>query len=132
VAAWAAHHGIPLAPANAGHFLLIDLSRFSGKTAKCEAELTSRFIEKKVFGALARATESESLLTRPCPVAPGAQYHHPKPGFYRLTFSVEPKALQVGLSRVEETLALESWIAKQPRLSFGDSHPPPALAAPDA
>lgn len=113
--------------------MLIDLSRFAGGTAKGEAALTGKFIEKKVFGVYG----VEALLpppAHPLPVAPGAQYHHPQPGFFRLTFSVEPKALQVGLARVEETLGLERWIAEQPPLSFGDSHPPPrrALVAPVA
>jgi aspartate/methionine/tyrosine aminotransferase len=91
-------HEIPYVGGNAGHFFLIDLRKFftnkEGGT-EAEMELSNKFIENGVF------------------VAPGAQYHHPIPGFFRFTFSLEPKALKVGLARIEKTLGLKAWISEQ-------------------
>jgi bifunctional pyridoxal-dependent enzyme with beta-cystathionase and maltose regulon repressor activities len=104
------HHRVPYVPSNAGHFILVDMRRFLGpenETVQAgrdlavqagrdlEAQLTSKLIHHGVF------------------VAPGAQYHHPIPGFFRFTFSLESIALNVGLSRIEKTLDLEPWIEKQ-------------------
>lgn len=101
------HHQIPYVPSNAGHFLLVDLRNFikpaddGVETRKiAEAKLSSLFITNGVY------------------VAPGAQYHHPVPGFFRLTFSIEPVALVVGLERIEKTLGLEPWIGKQKPVEF--------------
>ncbi|PWN34512.1 PLP-dependent transferase [Meira miltonrushii] len=113
------HHGIPFVPSNAGHFLLIDLQKYlsdgeqkrdgiAGQEAATgqeseltpERELTHKFIEGGVM------------------LAPGSQYHYPAPGFFRMTFSIEPQALQVGLSRIEKVLGLPSWITSQPPVQF--------------
>ncbi|CEH14836.1 1-aminocyclopropane-1-carboxylate synthase, and related proteins [Ceraceosorus bombacis] len=100
---WAKHHSLPVAPSNAGHFLLIDFaSRLASRSAKEEEQMTAKLIEHGVY------------------VAPGAQYHHPVPGWFRLTFSMEPHALKVGLSRIEQTLGLQKWIDAQPDLEFGE------------
>ncbi|PWN40024.1 PLP-dependent transferase [Ceraceosorus guamensis] len=100
---WAKHHSLPVAPSNAGHFLLIDFaSRLASRSAKEEERMTAKLIKNGVF------------------VAPGAQYHHPIPGWFRLTFSMEPHALKVGLSRIEQTLGLQTWIDAQPDLEFGE------------
>jgi aspartate/methionine/tyrosine aminotransferase len=95
-------HQIPYVPGNAGHFFLIDLRAFlrpsSGTVAAqrdAEAALSSHLVANGVF------------------VAPGAQYHHPTPGFFRFTFSLEPKALRVGLERIEKALGLSSLVKDQ-------------------
>lgn len=107
VTTWTQKHEIPFVPSNAGHFLLLDLRRFlpdvksddsEEERRKAEAALTSKFFEQSVF------------------VAPGAQYHHPVPGWFRLTFSLSPMAIREGLARMEKALGLEEWIGKRPAL----------------
>lgn len=84
VTAWLDHYRIPYVPANSGHFFLLDLrSHTAGETRHAEAELVSKMIAAKVF------------------VAPGTQYHHPVPGFFRLTFTQDPHAIKTGLGRLE-------------------------------
>ncbi|PWN47858.1 PLP-dependent transferase [Violaceomyces palustris] len=115
---WFKHHRIPYVPANSGHFVMEDFSRFLKVDAseegdekamrKAEAELVARMIEERVF------------------VAPGSQYHHPIPGWFRLTFSQDPTTLKEGLVRLEKVLGLEEWIGKRPELDLlRDSLPVP-------
>lgn len=99
------HHKIPYVSSNAGHFLLIDLRQFLKSKDEnddvttinkdAELSLSSRFIDYGVF------------------IAPGIQYHHPIPGYFRFTFSLNSKPLQIGLARMEQALGLESWVEKQ-------------------
>ncbi|KAK0557186.1 hypothetical protein OC846_000636 [Tilletia horrida] len=105
VARWLSHHSIPYTPCNAGHFLLIDLSKFlPSPTHKEEDHLLDRMIDDKVF------------------VAPGAQYHTTTGGFYRLTFSQPPGIVKEGLKRLETTLGLDSWITEQPVPDWSGRH----------
>ncbi|KAK0559504.1 hypothetical protein OC844_004362 [Tilletia horrida] len=97
VARFLTHHEIPVAPANAGHFCMVDLSRYlSAPSHQAEADLLDEMIKAKVF------------------IAPGAQYHVSEPGFFRLTFSQPPPIVREGLSRLERVLQLQPWIKDQP------------------
>jgi histidinol-phosphate/aromatic aminotransferase/cobyric acid decarboxylase-like protein len=100
-------HQIPYVPGNAGHFFLIDLRAFlkpKNGTVEAqrdaEAKLNSHLIDNGVF------------------IAPGAQYHHPIPGYFRFTFSLESKALKVALERIEKALELQSLVGEQKMVEF--------------
>ncbi|UZJ57538.1 hypothetical protein CBS101457_006858 [Exobasidium rhododendri] len=100
-------HQIPYVPGNAGHFFLIDLRAFlrpeNGTVVAqkdAEAALSAHFVKNGVF------------------IAPGAQYHHPIPGYFRFTFSLEAKALRVGLERIEKALGLQSLVKDQKMVEY--------------
>lgn len=124
------HHKIPYVPGNAGHFLMIDLRAFmdqdvidSEQSTAPTPNTTDDVRATTAAAAQSKATTPERDLTyrmikNRVMVAPGAQYHYPVPGFFRLTFSIDPKTLHVGLSRLEKALGLQSWISEQPVLQF--------------
>ncbi|CAO1616563.1 unnamed protein product [Sympodiomycopsis kandeliae] len=93
---WARHHKIPYVASNSGHFILLDFSAFlkdhqkgdSSDQRGAEGNLTGAFFKEGVF------------------IAPGAIYHHPIPGWFRLTISQSPLAIKTGLARVEKVLGL--------------------------
>lgn len=108
VSAFLQHHQVPFGPSNSGHFLLIDLRRFSSAhpvTPDAEMEIIEKLVEHKVA------------------VAPGAQYHHSQPGWVRFTFSLSPMALKAALIRIEQAFGLENWIESQEDLVFNDEAP---------
>lgn len=126
------HHDIPYVPSNAGHFLLLDLQRFLGSGGEVADERVATTsvgdddVEASAGAASSTAqppgqkplTPERSLTNRfidgGVVVAPGAQYHHPTPGFFRLTFSIDSEVLQIGLTRMEKVLGLHPWIESQP------------------
>lgn len=131
------HHDIPFIPSNAGHFLLIDLQKYLGKDERAESGISAKEATTGQEGVLQEAMATVKIATTAngkeatperdltykfieggVMLAPGAQYHYPKPGFFRMTFSIEPKALQVGLSRIEKVLGLPAWIESQPLVHF--------------
>ncbi|MCO5549758.1 hypothetical protein L7F22_003231 [Adiantum nelumboides] len=132
------HHEIPFIPSNAGHFLLIDLQKYLSKDEnERKSPLPSKELATGQEGVLEEAMSTIKIATAEngkeltpereltykfleggVMLAPGSQYHYPTPGFFRLTFSIEPKALQVGLSRIEKVLGLPSWIESQPVIQF--------------
>ncbi|PLW30899.1 hypothetical protein PCASD_15478 [Puccinia coronata f. sp. avenae] len=85
-------------PANAGFFLMIDMSKYlSGASNPINKEEGS---DKEGSQA-----EEEKLLTRLLKeykiyISPGSAYNYPKPGFFRLTFAVPPDQLDLGLQRL--------------------------------
>ncbi|UZJ51723.1 hypothetical protein CBS101457_001043 [Exobasidium rhododendri] len=122
VTKWCRHHGIRYTPANAGHFILVDLKRFMPNSAEGHVLTNS---ERE--GALwAKALENCVALT------PGSNYHHPRNGTFRLTFTLRRPALLEGLARLEKTLELEHW--KDAGKDYADEVPmvsaiPPVFAA---
>lgn len=116
---WASHHKVPYVPSNAGHFVMLDFRQFlrdftpegskdddDESARKAEGALLMHLLEHRVF------------------LGPGAQYHHPQPGWFRLTFSQEPSSIREGLKRVESVLKLESHIQHQPLPDLAAGGPP--------
>lgn len=94
---WFKHHNVPYYPSNSGFFLMVNLGQFCGIDADTEdkvgrdkeAKFVDRLLDEGVF------------------VAPGTQYHHPKAGWFRFTFSMEPKTLKLALRRMEKAIGTE-------------------------
>lgn len=78
--------GIPYLPAAAGLFLYLDLSA-QAPTFEAEAALTHRL-----------RTEAHLALT------PGATFHTPTPGHYRLCYTTTPTAIPQAITRLANTL----------------------------
>lgn len=101
---WAKHYNIPYVPSNSGFFFMIDFrallhikdddTHTYAERKDKEGDFVGKLIKHRVF------------------VAPGSQYHHPKPGFFRFTFTQSPQALKVGLERLEKALGLEGEFEK--------------------
>jgi 1-aminocyclopropane-1-carboxylate synthase 1/2/6 len=115
---WLRKQQVEYVPACAGHFLLIDLTRFLKpkdgdddsleSRRKAEAELGNALIKQRVF------------------VAPGAQYEHAVPGWFRFTFTSERHGMKEGLRRVEKALGMPSVVEDMPMLDFEkDGKKPP-------
>jgi aspartate/methionine/tyrosine aminotransferase len=80
--------GIPYFPATAGLFVYLDLSQFLPEPT-FEAERT---LAARIF------TEAHLHLT------PGAAFHTPTPGHYRLCFATNPRAVQTATTRLTRLL----------------------------
>ncbi|PWN47890.1 PLP-dependent transferase [Violaceomyces palustris] len=100
VRSWCLHHKIDYTPSNAGHFLLVDLSRFMPREIQGR-ELEGREAESALW---AKALDEKVCIT------PGFNYHHPEAGTYRLTFSLKRPCLIEGLARLEKALGLPPWL----------------------
>lgn len=86
---WLREHGVPYRPAYAGHFLWLDVRQWckgDKPTKDDEMQLAMRCLDKGVF------------------VAPGSSYSPLEPGFMRLTFTVQPALLEIGLERFGKAL----------------------------
>lgn len=119
------HHKIPYVPSNAGHFCMIDLRQYLEEETSSETHTTSRKEGSSGSGTHWSAKEmtperklTYTFLQGGILISPGAQYHHPVPGFFRFTFSNQPKTLQIGLARFEKVLGLEKWVEEQPLVEF--------------
>lgn len=94
---WARHHKIPYVASNSGHYIMLDFQRFlkvkgdGSDHRAAEAQLNADLFQAGVF------------------IAPGAQYHHPVPGWFRLTIAQSPTAVKEGIARAEGVLGLESY-----------------------
>lgn len=111
------HYQIPYYPSNSGFFLLIDLSKYTqGGQGEVDRKGEERLVDK--------------LLDSGVFVAPGGQYHVNKPGWFRFTFSVQPKTLKLALRRVEKAIGVkQSWEEKRTVLDLEtDSTPVPKEA----
>lgn len=100
VVRWCGYHKIKHTPCSAGHFILVDLTRFlptdvDGQTlndpAAREGALWTLFLKHAVC------------------LTPGGNYHHPQLGVFRLTFTLRRPALLEGLARLERALGLPVW-----------------------
>ncbi len=76
---------------------MVNLGRFCGITTQMQ-EKEAREKEAKFV---------ERLLDEGVFVAPETQYHHPKAGWFRFTFSMEPRTLKLALERMERAMHLE-------------------------
>ncbi|MCO5549812.1 hypothetical protein L7F22_003286 [Adiantum nelumboides] len=104
VVRWCSFHSIKHVQCSAGHFILIDLTRFlpeqvDGQTLKDpaakEGALWTHFLQNAVC------------------LTPGSNYHHPQLGMFRLTFTLRRHALLEGLSRIEKALKLKPWTERE-------------------
>lgn len=97
-------HQLPYVPSNSGFFLLVDLRQYldvkPGTDEKKARESEMRLLDRLQDGKVT--------------LAPGTIYKHPIPGFYRLTYTLVPEALKLGLSRMEDIFGWEKWIDEQP------------------
>jgi len=78
-----------------GFFIMIDLSPFLPPPAlrhPSEPQKDPHADEERLFTRL--------LQEHKIYIAPGSTYHYPVPGFFRLTFSVPPDHLDLGLQRL--------------------------------
>lgn len=107
---WANHHNLPYYPSNSGFFFMIDFSRLLGITPETPEE----------EGRKKEMQFVDTLLDKGVFVAPGGQYHHPKPGWYRFTFSMPGKELKLALRRTEKALGIEDgWEEERKEVDFG-------------
>lgn len=81
--------GIKHEHSNAGFCIMIDLSRYLPKL--CEPD------QIKEESCFLKLLNEHKLL-----IAPGMLYHYPKPGFFRLTFTVPRDQLNLGLERLTD------------------------------
>lgn len=89
VKAWCLSLGLEYAASNAGHFLMVNLAHYlpsRGTVEDRETQLWSQCLE---HGAA---------------ITPGFNYHHPSPGWFRITFALEPAVLREGLQRIQDAL----------------------------
>ncbi|GAA5987389.1 hypothetical protein JCM10908_001935 [Rhodotorula pacifica] len=101
--AWLKAHNLPYVPANAGHFVVVDLRKYvaavergdegrqgTGENLRFEDEIAflNRLVDNGVF------------------LGPGTSYACPSPGYFRLTFSIRRKELEVALERIETVCGL--------------------------
>ncbi|GAA5933492.1 uncharacterized protein JCM15063_001326 [Sporobolomyces koalae] len=100
---WLNAHEIPFTPSNAGHFLLADFSHLvkrvviQSENQDCEqigtqeeVELLNRLVDEGVY------------------LGPGFSYAVTKPGYYRISFSIQPRELTIALTRIETVCQLPS------------------------
>ncbi|KAI7958887.1 hypothetical protein MJO28_002678 [Puccinia striiformis f. sp. tritici] len=96
-------------PSNGGFFLMIDLSRY----------IDSNDDEKETEGGTNNTAEERLFerLLKECKIyiAPGKVYNYPKPGFFRLTFTVPSDQLELGLKRLARFM--ESFESSAPPIS---------------
>lgn len=107
------HHGISYWNSNAGFFLMINLRKYCGITDDMDEQTArgkeAKFVDKLIDGGVL--------------ISPGTIYHFPSPGWFRFTFSQDPKTLKLTFDRLEKVLGVEqgeSWEAKRGLLDFGD------------
>ncbi|KAI9493257.1 pyridoxal phosphate-dependent transferase [Zychaea mexicana] len=80
-------HGLNYIPSQAGHFLMVD--------ATSHPKISTVDDEKAVFFA---------LLEQGVYIAPGHIFHTRKPGYFRLTFTLDRQKLETGLSKLAKVL----------------------------
>ncbi|KAK4050295.1 hypothetical protein OIV83_003616 [Microbotryomycetes sp. JL201] len=90
---WLKQRSIPYTPAQAGHYILIDLRGYTARFKDVaeadldgEIELLNRMVDAGVY------------------LGPGHSYFCPEPGFFRLTHSIPPDHLDLALQRLDAVL----------------------------
>ncbi|KAI9274573.1 pyridoxal phosphate-dependent transferase, partial [Phascolomyces articulosus] len=81
-------HGLNYIPSEAGHFLVVD--------ATSHPKIHTIDDEKAVFVA---------LLEQGVYIAPGHIFHTRKPGYFRLTFTLDRQKLEIGITKLAQVLA---------------------------
>ncbi|POY72182.1 hypothetical protein BMF94_4819 [Rhodotorula taiwanensis] len=112
---WLKAHKLPYTPANAGHFVLVD---FREHLQEVERE-GERAVEEEGENAPRRRKDAEEggrfkheivLLNRLVDggvyLGPGFSYVCSEPGFFRITFCIRRKELEVALDRIETVCEL--------------------------
>ncbi|GAA5907497.1 uncharacterized protein JCM6883_001224 [Sporobolomyces salmoneus] len=130
---WLKHQNLPFRESHAGHFLLADFSnviksmvpKSEGEneevTTQREVALLNRLVEGGVFinpGAslLALAVATLKLCTDE-PTIPGYSYCVSRPGWFRMTFSIQPRELVLALSRIEKVCELDERVLEMSQQS---------------
>jgi aspartate/methionine/tyrosine aminotransferase len=116
---WAAHHGLPFIGSASGFFFMIDLRRPLGIVPS--DSLDAARAKENVF--FMRLIDDARVY-----LAPGAMYHYPLPGWFRLTFTQDSPTLHLGLARLEPVLGLAPFAAPRSALDFSDGPAPPSPA----
>ncbi|KAK0565889.1 hypothetical protein OC844_000997 [Tilletia horrida] len=120
IKSWLQHHGIRYQPANAGHFVMVDFTPLLPTVDKDGKKITDlRDADTMLW---AKALEHKVAIT------PGSNYAYPRPGVFRVTFSLLPQALAEGLRRLELVLGLNNDGSTSDVSSKG-TWAPPALPA---
>ena len=113
------HYQIPYYPSNSGFFMLIDLSAFAKVAGAADGVPDAEGGEEVDSKGEDRLVEK--LLDAGVFVAPGGLYHVNRPGWFRFTFSVQPKTLKLALRRMEKALGVqdaESWEDSRPEFEL--------------
>ncbi|GAA5987548.1 hypothetical protein JCM10908_002003 [Rhodotorula pacifica] len=109
---WLMAHDLPYTPANAGHFILVDFREHVGAIARegtleegkesprreKDAEESGRFRDEIVL--LNRFVDGGVYM------GPGFSYACPEPGFFRITFCIRRRELEIALERIETVCGL--------------------------
>lgn len=95
--AWLEARGIEHSNPGAGVFVMVNLRPWLPK--KNRQGLTLKTENEQEVELLMRVLDDGS-----CYIAPGAAYHHPVPGHFRLTFTLRRDVLDVGLDRMGKVL----------------------------
>ncbi|CAD6912890.1 unnamed protein product [Tilletia controversa] len=99
IKSWLLHHKLSYSPSNAGHFVMVDFTPLLPKIDKDgKAVEDLRDADTLLW---AKALEHKVAIT------PGSNYNYPRPGVFRVTFSLLPTALNEGLRRLELVLGLD-------------------------
>lgn len=94
---WLERHEIPFRPANAGHFIVMDLSRFLSYVDNSGRKLSPVEAEEQL---------ANRLMLGGVNVARGAAYSFPTSGWFRLTFTLRSDYFTLGLKRIEVVLGI--------------------------
>ncbi|SNX86835.1 related to 1-aminocyclopropane-1-carboxylate synthase 1 [Melanopsichium pennsylvanicum] len=92
------HYNMAYYASNSGFFIMVDFTRLARihpnmgdrQAREKEIELVDKLVDAGIF------------------VAPGGQYHHPKPGWFRFTFSMDPSTLKLALRRIEKAMHVQT------------------------
>ncbi|KAL9939273.1 hypothetical protein V8E36_002086 [Tilletia maclaganii] len=96
---WLLHHGLSYTPSNAGHFVMVDFTPHLPKIDNDGKEIQNLPDADTMLWA--KALENKVAIT------PGSNYAYPRPGVFRVTFSLLPHALIEGVRRLETVLGLD-------------------------
>ncbi|KAE8259550.1 hypothetical protein A4X13_0g939 [Tilletia indica] len=99
IKSWLTHHKISYCSSNAGFFVMVDFSPLLPKFDKEGKPVTDlRDADTLLW---------EKGLENKVAITPGSNYMYPRPGVFRVTFTLLPVALHEGLRRLETVLGLE-------------------------
>ncbi|KAE8233907.1 hypothetical protein CF326_g1055 [Tilletia indica] len=103
IKSWLKHHKISYGCSNAGHFVMVDFGPLLPEFDMDGKPITDKRDADTLLWA--KALEHKVAIT------PGSNYMYPRPGVFRVTFSLLPTALHEGLRRLEIVLGLDdnSW-----------------------
>lgn len=100
------HHRLAYYPSNSGFFLMVDFSKPAG-VVHHKDKGDKEEDEDEEEGRKKEAKFVDRLLDEGVFIAPGTQYHHPIPGWFRFTFSMPPATLKLALKRTEQAMGVK-------------------------